>query len=93
MVQRTLGFMVLPIPIIMLCGTDLSGDETREKRLVSSTDQSAPATNAAGPVTIRVAAVQAKRRLIDWHINSPGEALAAVDENLASLEQIVHTAG
>ena len=93
MVQRTLGFMVLSIPIIMLCGTDLSGDETREKRLISSTDQSVPVSNAAGPVTIRVAAAQAKRRLIDWHINSPGEALAAVDENLASLEQIVHTAG
>jgi predicted amidohydrolase len=85
--------MVLSIPIIMLCGTDLSGDETRAKRLISSTDQSVPATNAAGPVTVRVAAVQAKRRLIDWHINSPGEALDAVDENLASLEEIVHTAG
>ena len=64
MVRRTLGFMVLSIPIIMLYDADLSGDETRAKRLISSTDQSAPATDATGPVTIRVAAVQAKRRLI-----------------------------
>jgi predicted amidohydrolase len=77
----------------MLYDTDVSGDETRAKRLISSTDQSAPAASATEPVTVRVAAVQAKRRLIDWHIKDPAEALAAVAENLAALEQIVQTAG
>ena len=84
MVQRTLRFMMLSLPIIMLYDTDVSGDETRAKRLISSTDQSAPATDATGPETVRVAAVQAKRRLIDWRIKDPTEALAAVDENLAA---------
>ena len=47
----------------------------------------------AAPPTVRVAAVQAKRRLIDWRIKDPSKVLAAVDENLAELEEIVHTAG
>ncbi len=42
--------------------------------------------------TVRVAAVQAQRRLVDWRIQDPEEVLAAVDRNLAELEQIVHTA-
>lgn len=93
MVHRTLWFIVLSIPVILLYDTDVSGDETRAKRLTSSTDQALPATNATEPVTVRVAAVQAKRRLIDWHIKDPAEALAAVDENLAALTDIVHKAG
>lgn len=43
--------------------------------------------------TVRVAAAQAKRRTIDWRLNKPAEVLAAVDKNLADLEQIVHNAG
>lgn len=43
--------------------------------------------------TVRVAAVQAKRRLIDWRIKDPAKVLAAVDRNLTELEQIVHAAG
>jgi predicted amidohydrolase len=43
--------------------------------------------------TVRVAAVQAKRRLIDWRLKEPAEVLAAVDKNLTELEQIVHKAG
>ncbi|MCI0541001.1 MAG: carbon-nitrogen hydrolase family protein, partial [Verrucomicrobiales bacterium] len=50
-------------------------------------------TNAAPTNTVRVAACQAKRRLIDWHINQPAEVLAKVDENLAELERIVERAG
>jgi predicted amidohydrolase len=42
---------------------------------------------------VRVAAVQAKRRLIDWRIQDPREVLAKVDQNLAELEPIIHTAG
>ncbi len=43
--------------------------------------------------TVRVAAVQAKRRLIDWRLKDAAEVLAAVDKNLTELEQIVHKAG
>ena len=43
--------------------------------------------------TVRVAAVQAKRRLIDWRITEPSVVLAGVDQNLAELEAIIHTAG
>ena len=50
-------------------------------------------TSSDGPETIRVASVQAKRRLVDWRIRDPAEFLAAVDKNLTELEQIVHKAG
>ena len=39
---------------------------------------------------VRVAAVQTKRRLVDWRISDPSQVLAAVDQNLAELEAIVH---
>ncbi len=48
---------------------------------------------STGPATIRVAAVQAQRRLVDWRIGDPGRVLAAVDKNLVALEEIVHKAG
>jgi predicted amidohydrolase/predicted esterase len=48
---------------------------------------------SARPTTVRVASVQAKRRLVDWRIKQPAEVLKAVDENLAALEEIVHKAG
>jgi predicted amidohydrolase len=43
--------------------------------------------------TVRVAAVQTERRLIDWRIKDPAAVLAAVDKNLSELEDIVHRAG
>src|SRR5437667_561094 len=46
-----------------------------------------PSTN-----TVRVAAAQAARRIIDFHLR-PDEALTAVDKNLAELERIVDRAG
>src|SRR5690242_4523704 len=47
----------------------------------------APTTN-----TVRVAAAQAARRVVDFRLK-PDEALAAVDKNLAELERIVVRAG
>jgi len=61
--------------------------------LKSENERITVASEAIEPATIRVAAVQAKRRLVDWRIKDPAAALAAVDENLAALEPIVHTAG
>ena len=66
-----------------------------------SIDDLVVATRRLGPIarasseaaTVRVAAVQAKRRLIDWRIKDPAEVLAAVDKTLAALEEIVHKAG
>ncbi len=43
--------------------------------------------------SIRLAAVQTKRRMVDWHINDGTELLAAVDKNLSHLERIVDQAG
>lgn len=43
--------------------------------------------------TVRIAAVQAKRRTIDWRLTEPQAVLSAVDQNLSELEAIVHDAG
>ncbi len=43
--------------------------------------------------TVRVAAVQAKRRMVDWHIRDKAKVLAAVERNLIELRQIVDKAG
>jgi predicted amidohydrolase len=65
--------------------------------LRSVADDDRPATNpqAVAPDAglVRVAAVQTRRRLIDWRLNSPEHVLSAVDGNLAQLEAIVHRAG
>jgi predicted amidohydrolase len=50
-------------------------------------EASPPSTN-----TVRVAAAQAARRVIDYRLK-PDEALAAVEKNLAELERIVARAG
>jgi len=42
--------------------------------------------------TVRIAAAQAERRVVDFRLR-PGEALAAVENNLAELERIVERAG
>ena len=47
---------------------------------------------AAQAATIRVAACQAQQRVINFRLESE-EVLAAVDQNLAALESIVHRAG
>ena len=65
----------------------------RDSRNVHAAENPTPAAEASEPATVRVAAVQAKRRLIDWHIQDPAEVLAAVDKTLVALEQIVHQAG
>ena len=57
----------------------------------------AVAAFAAEPIsaptnTVRVAAAQAARRVVDFRLK-PAEALAAVEKNLAELERIVDRAG
>jgi predicted amidohydrolase len=42
---------------------------------------------------IRVASVQAKRRLVDWRLTDPQDVLAAVDKNLSELEALIDKAG
>src|SRR5580765_7586874 len=54
---------------------------------IALAEPSVPSTN-----TVRIAAAQAARRVIDFHLN-PDEALGAVDKNLAELEHIVDRAG
>jgi len=53
---------------------------------------SAEAASGAS-ATVRVAAVQAKRRLVDWRTKDSAQVMAAVDKNLGALEEIVHKAG
>jgi predicted amidohydrolase len=93
MAQRALRFLVLSVLIVTTSVAKASAEETQAKRRPSSADKPVPAIKASEPEIVRVAAVQAKRRLIDWHIQDPAEVLTAVGENLAALEQIVHTAG
>lgn len=66
---------------------------SRDSRTVHAEGKPIAAADASGEETVRVAAVQAKRRLIDWRLKDPEEVLAAVDKNLVALEQIVHRAG
>ncbi len=83
--NRTAFFAAVALATIALAGT----------RAVGAADDP-PTAAAIGPsvqATVRVASVQAKRRLIDWRIKDPAKALNAVDKNLAELEKIVHRAG
>jgi predicted amidohydrolase len=50
------------------------------------------AETSAQSNTVRVAAAQAARRVIDFHLK-PDEVLAAVEKNLAELERIIDRAG
>ena len=43
--------------------------------------------------TVRVAAVQARSRIIDYKVKDPAEVLKRVDKSLDELEQIIHKAG
>ncbi len=60
--------------------------------LISQTAVAWGEASAASTNTVRVAAAQATRRVIDFRLK-PDEALAAVDKNLAELERIVDRAG
>jgi predicted amidohydrolase len=51
-----------------------------------------PALAASNTNTMRIAAAQAARRAVDFHLK-PLEALAAVEKNLDELERIVERAG
>jgi predicted amidohydrolase len=93
MAKRTLRFVVLSILSITLADSHVRADATQAGPPISSTDKPVPVPGVTEPATVRVAAVQAKRRLVDWRIKDPAEVLAAVDKNLAALEQIVHEAG
>jgi predicted amidohydrolase len=53
----------------------------------------AAAANKPGAETVRIAAVQTQRRLVDWRLDDLADVLSAVDKNLAALERIVHAAG
>ena len=60
---------------------------------ICAADDPEQAAEPSEPPTVRVAAVQAKRRLIDWRMQDPALVLAAVDKTLVVLEEIVHKAG
>lgn len=82
---RTAFWAAVVLVVVTLCDGGTAG----------AADERVPSTEAdsSGSGTVRVAAVQAKRRLIDWRIKDPAKVLAAVDRNLVELEQIVHKAG
>ena len=84
-VRRTAICVAAALAITALCGTETAG----------AADGPLPSTAASASEgeTVRVASVQAKRRLIDWRIDDPAKVLAAVDKNLTELEQIIHEAG
>jgi len=80
---------------IVAIGAILVGLSLHDRSTTDGADQPTPTDEVtpAEPNTVRVAAVQAKRRLIDWRIDDPQLVLAAVDENLSELEKIVRQAG
>jgi predicted amidohydrolase len=57
--------------------------------LIPTTWTSSAATNA----TVRVAAAQAARRVVDFRLTNSAALLAEVERNLAALEGVVHKAG
>src|SRR4051812_19036919 len=55
------------------------------------------ASGAAAPAsspsrTVRVAAIQPKARLIDWHLKNPDDVLARIDQSLGELEGLLDKA-
>jgi hypothetical protein len=52
-----------------------------------------PTTDVPEKRTVRVAAVQAQGRVIDWRITNSAAVLSVVDKNIAELERIVALAG
>ena len=67
---------------------------TFESAAVRAADKRQPLTSSTSStgVTVRLASVQTKRRLVDWRIKDADKVLAEVDRNLDELEQIVHQA-
>src|SRR5215218_8022445 len=59
---------------------------------VAGTAVSFSAPAATSPSTVRIAAAQAARRVVDFRLK-PDEALATVEKNLNELERIVNRAG
>jgi len=78
--NRTLRRLRCPLTAVSLLGLLLTGAGW-------------PSTQAAEIVTVRVAAAQPKRRLVDWQIRDPIEALNLVNQTLQELERIIHRAG
>ncbi len=74
------------VPLALLCGLGVScGVAT------GAAQSGSQAVAAAKKPTIRVAACQAKRRVVDFRL-APGQALEQVDKNLAELEHVVERA-
>jgi predicted amidohydrolase len=71
------------LPLALLCGLGVScGIAT------GAEPSNAPTATAANKPSVRVAACQAKRRVIDFRLK-PAEALEQVENNLIELERIV----
>lgn len=86
MLQKARYLHLLTISIVLLLQTAARAQQTPAE----TSEASATKTNSQ---TVRVAAVQTKRRMVDWQIKEPEKVLSAVDDNLAELERIVHRAG
>jgi predicted amidohydrolase len=76
---------------ILLTIVSAAGPQSDANRRADRADGSSATSVAAGVGTVRVAAVQAKRRSIDYRLK-PAEALAAADSNLSELELIIRKA-
>ena len=76
-----------------LCTLALTAFCISQTIVVADTPMPSKGRSTGESGTVRVAAVQAKRRLVDWRLKDAAEVLAAVDKNLTELEQIVHKAG
>lgn len=72
--------LVTALVAILIMGpwTAFAGDDPQGKR---------------GDGVVRVAACQAKARMVDYRLKSPRDVLAQVDRNLGALEAIIHRAG
>jgi apolipoprotein N-acyltransferase len=75
--------------VIFLGFSGFGAESTGGLTVDGQTASPAPATKKP----VRMAAAQAKRRSIDWRLKDAGQALEAVDKNLAELEHIVQKAG
>lgn len=81
--------------LLLLTASVILSIECLAVPIVNAEESNKPSAKASSPEsqTVRIAAVQTKRRVVDWHLRGPTEVLAAIDGILAELEPIVDQAG
>src|SRR5213593_1567317 len=90
--SRIVEAVRFPHPLSPMKATECLGWVTIVLLMSQAAPSLAAETRSASTNTVRIAAAQAARRVVDFHFNAD-EALAAVERNLVELERVVERAG